>query len=118
MENMKILRAGDGKTTFNDLQVNFSLQHKIKTTLIVLFIPFHIHCATFKRILQILDYTNWEGGIDNPPIGCKTSGCGIYDGIVGRPDAKMTWNAHDKSSALPFICLSKCRFGYKWYDGK
>ena len=81
-------------------------------------LQFHIRCPVFKRILLILDYTNWEGGIDNPPLGCKSSGCGIYDGIVARPDAKMTWNAHDKASVLPFICLSKCRYGYKWYDGK
>ena len=60
---------------------------------------------------------NWEGGIDNPPLGCMSTGCTEDYGIVARPDAGMQWNAADKSTSLPYICLSKCRRGYKWYHG-
>ena len=65
----------------------------------------------------ISDYTNWEGGVNDPPLGCLSSGCTADYGIVARPDAGMQWNADEKSSILPFICISRCKQSYKWHQG-
>ena len=63
------------------------------------------------------EYTNWEGGVDNPPFGCLSTGCTLDYGVVARPDAGMQWNADDKSNTLPYICISKCKQGYIWHQG-
>ena len=63
------------------------------------------------------EYNNWEGGVDNPPFGCLSSGCSSDYGIVIRPDAGLQWNADERSSSLPYICLSKCRQTYIWHQG-
>ena len=61
------------------------------------------------------EYTNWESGIQN--IGCLNSGCTDNNGLVVRPDSDFAWNAYDKDSELPYICVSKCPVNFKLYPG-
>ena len=61
-------------------------------------------------------YTNWES--QQADIGCYASGCSGLDGVIIRPDSDFAWNAMvDKSLELPYICLSKCPKGFRWYRG-
>ena len=74
-------------------------------------------CTLLYLLISTLEYTNWEGGVDDPPLGCLSSGCTSDYGIVARPDAGMQWNSDEKSNPLPYICISRCKQGYKWHQG-
>ena len=67
-------------------------------------------------LISTLEYTNWEGGIEN--IGCVSTKCSEYSGLAINPKSGFTWNAFDKGTALPYICVSKCPVNFKWYPGK
>ena len=68
------------------------------------------------------EYTKWEGGEQN--IGCIGSTCTETDGIVAvtnyvasSDSVSVNWNAIDKENTLPYICQSKCPYGYTWFKG-
>lgn len=88
----------------------FPLFYPINTILLTIYIN-NVNCYA-------KEYTNWEAGVDDPPFGCLSTGCTSDYGIVARPDAGMQWNADDKSNPLPYICISKCKQGYIWHQGK
>ena len=67
-------------------------------------------------LISTLEYTNWEGGIEN--IGCVSTKCSEYSGLAINPKSGFTWNAFNKDTALPYICVSKCPVNFKWYPGK
>ena len=63
------------------------------------------------------NWTNWQSKVPN--IGCLGAGCTEVDGLILRADSKFVWNAFvDKSTALPYVCLSKCKKGYQWFPSK
>ena len=63
----------------------------------------------------MLEYTNWEGGVEN--IGCLSTGCSEYSGLAIRPKSGFTWTSFDKGSEFPYICVSQCPVHFKWYPG-
>ena len=82
---------------------------------------FYCQHSCFSMALSFIhifaEYTNWEGGVDSPPLGCLSTGCSSDYGIVAIPDVGLQWNAAEKNSKLPYICLSKCKQTYIWHQG-
>ena len=62
-----------------------------------------------------IDFTNWEGGNEN--IGCPGGVCTGVERLGLRPLNGFQWNAIDKEVELPYLCISNCKPGYKWYPG-
>lgn len=50
-------------------------------------------------------------------FGCPTSGCQTsIHSLRMRASALNDWVATEKSNPLPYICMSKCRRGFEWYQ--
>ena len=67
------------------------------------------------------EFKRWEGGEEN--IGCIGASCtndyalsvtSFYD--TNQDKMFLSWNAHEKENALPYICQSKCPRGFQWFS--
>lgn len=48
--------------------------------------------------------------------GCTDDLCTGQEGLVVMSDNDFTWRAEDLATELPYVCMSKCMHGYKWFQ--
>ena len=60
-------------------------------------------------------YTNWKDKKENS--GCLSLICTNNYALTLNTKRHYTWEAVDKSNVKPYICESKCKDGFTWFEG-
>ena len=48
-------------------------------------------------------------------MSCPNSVCTSNSGLAALSEENFVWRATEIDKVLPYICLSRCKNGYKWY---
>ena len=66
--------------------------------------------STFQTFTE---YTNWQ--LSSPGYGCSGIGCSGSERLTLQVSKGHDWKAVERTEEHPYICTSKCKYGYRWF---